>query len=460
MKVYFLGIGGIGMSAIARYCKAKGYEVSGYDRTPSPLTEQLEQERININYDDIAENVPADADLVIYTPAIPENSVQLNFVRSHNIPLEKRSVALGHITADKKVLSVAGTHGKTTTCGMIAHIMNTSPIGCSAFLGGILKNTGSNFIFNENSPYVVAEADEYDRSFLQLHPHISVITSIDEDHMDIYKTYDNLHGAFEQFALQTDKDGILLVKNHLKRLKEKVKHLTPWHTYSLSDTESDNYIWNIRISKGSYYFDYKNEECVWYDMQMKYPGIHNAENAVAALTVCNHALQESGYGLKEREQILRQGLLTVEGMKRRLDFVLRREGRILVDDYAHHPQEIASTIESLRHMYPDKHFTGIFQPHLYTRTRDLADGFARNLEQLDTVILLPVYPAREEPIAGVDSHMILRRIDKMDKYLVTKQQLFPLLEALEPEFVITFGAGDIDRLVGDIAKTLNCIDDE
>ncbi|MBR1774052.1 MAG: UDP-N-acetylmuramate--L-alanine ligase [Bacteroidales bacterium] len=455
MRVYFLGIGGIGMSAIARYLNTKGDEVMGYDRTKSNLTEQLEKEGIKINYEDIKENVPSDIDLCIYTPAIPENSIQLNYIKQLGIPMEKRSVALGHITKGKKVLAVAGSHGKTTTCGMIAHILSNSPYGCSAFLGGILKSIDSNFIYNKDSEFVVAEADEYDRSFLQLSPFASVITAIDEDHMDIYHTYENLHNAFEQFAQLTDKNGLLLVRIDRERLIEDLKDKTPLQTYSLTDIESDNYIWNLRISKGSYYFDYKHKDGVWYDMQMTYPGLHNVENAVAALSVCNFALQSIGVDKQEREKILREGLKTFSGMQRRLDFRIKSSERIFIDDYAHHPQEISSTIESLRQMYPNERLTGIFQPHLYSRTRDLADEFADALTKLDEVILLPIYPAREEPIEGVDSHMILHKINKMDKYLVTKEQLFPLLEALNPKFLITFGAGDIDRLVPEIETLLN-----
>lgn len=443
------------MSAIARYLNTKGDEVMGYDRTKSNLTEQLEKEGIKINYEDIKENVPSDIDLCIYTPAIPENSIQLNYIKQLGIPMEKRSVALGHITKGKKVLAVAGSHGKTTTCGMIAHILSNSPYGCSAFLGGILKSIDSNFIYNKDSEFVVAEADEYDRSFLQLSPFASVITAIDEDHMDIYHTYENLHNAFEQFAQLTDKNGLLLVRIDRERLIEDLKDKTPLQTYSLTDIESDNYIWNLRISKGSYYFDYKHKDGVWYDMQMTYPGLHNVENAVAALSVCNFALQSIGVDKQEREKILREGLKTFSGMQRRLDFRIKSSERIFIDDYAHHPQEISSTIESLRQMYPNERLTGIFQPHLYSRTRDLADEFADALTKLDEVILLPIYPAREEPIEGVDSHMILHKINKMDKYLVTKEQLFPLLEALNPKFLITFGAGDIDRLVPEIETLLN-----
>ena len=452
MKVYFLGIGGIGMSAIARYLNIRGDEVFGYDRTKTPLTMQLEKEGVKINYEDIESNVPIDIDLCIYTPAIPNDSKQLNYIKQLGTKLEKRSVALGNITKAKKVLAVSGSHGKTTTSGMIAHILSSSQYGCSAFLGGILKSIDSNFIYNKDSEFVVVEADEYDRSFLQLNPFASVITAIDEDHLDIYHTYENLHDAFEQFACLTNKEGFLLVRNDQKQLIRDLQSTTPLHTYSLSDMEADNYICNLRISKGCYYFDYKFEDGIWYDMQMMYPGMHNVENAIAALCVCNFALKHIGVDIKQREEILRNGLKTFSGMQRRLDFRMKTDGRIFIDDYAHHPQEISSTIDSLRQMYPNEKLTGIFQPHLYSRTRDLAEQFAKALEKLDEVILLPIYPAREEPIEGVDSHLILHKINKMDKYLVNKEQIFPLLQALNPKFLITFGAGDIADMVPEFEK--------
>ncbi len=454
MRVYFLGIGGIGMSAIARYLNTKGDEVMGYDRTESPLTHLLEQEGIKINYQDIKENVPDNVDLVIYTPAIPQDSEQFKEIKRRNYPIEKRSVALGHITKDKQVLAVAGTHGKTTTCGMIAHILSSSPVGCSAFLGGILKSINNNFIYSSTSKYVVVEADEYDRSFLQLNPYTSVITAIDKDHMDIYKTYDNLYAAFEQYALQTKRDGLLLVRQDNRQLIKDLKGTLPLQTYCLDDFQADNYMLNLRISKDTYYFDYFTPEGIWYDMHLTYPGRHNVENAIAAITICNFILKRENFNLMQRQQIIRTNLESFSGMYRRLDYHIRTKDKVFIDDYAHHPKEIATTINSLRQLYPNKHFTGIFQPHLYTRTRDLADEFAKALELLDTVILLPIYPAREEPIAGVDSHLLLHKINKMDKYLVSKGQLIELIEALNPEFLITFGAGDIDRLVPKIEDVL------
>jgi UDP-N-acetylmuramate--alanine ligase len=452
MKIYFVGIGGIGMSALARYFKTKGDEVFGYDHTRSPLCEELEKEGMSINYEDTIDNIPSNIDLCVYTPAIPESSNQIQYFKQNNIPLKKRAEVLGEIVKDKKVLAVAGTHGKTTTCGMIAHILTNAPCKCSAFLGGILKNIGSNFIYDTHSDYVVVEADEYDRSFLQLHPYVSVITSIQADHLDIYHTFENLYHTFEKYVNQTQSNGMLLRKQDVGKDFHigDIQH----RSYSLCSMETDYYMWNLRISNGSYYFDYKHEDGVWYDMQMTYPGQHNIENAIAALSVCDYVLKQEGVSLKQREEILRQGLRTFQGMWRRLDFQIKNKQRIFIDDYAHHPQEILTTIQSLRELYPKERLTGIFQPHLYTRTRDFADEFAKSLENLDEVILLPIYPAREEPIPGVDSHLLLHKINKMDKYLVTKEQLFPLLEALDPKFLITFGAGDIADLVPKIKDLL------
>ncbi|MDO5759612.1 MAG: UDP-N-acetylmuramate--L-alanine ligase [Bacteroidota bacterium] len=452
---YFLGIGGIGMSAIARYLNMQGHRVLGYDRVATELTKKLEAEGIQINYEDREENIPAGIDLCIYTPAIPESNIQFERIKASGVLMEKRSVALGHITKNKKVIAISGSHGKTTTCGMITHILSYSTVGCSAFLGGILKSVNNNFVFNNNSPYVVVEADEYDRSFLQLSPYISVITSIDADHLDIYQNYENLHKAFEDFALLTNNRGQLIVKTERKEIIEKLREKKPLSTYALNDIEADTYAWNIRIYKGSYYFDLNDYGETFFDLQMNYPGRHNIENAVVAMKVCNFVLKQEGISKSKREEILRQALSTFSGMKRRLDYIINNDRQIFIDDYAHHPKEIEATILSLKELYPNKQLTGIFQPHLYSRTKDLAKEFAKSLELLDSVILLPIYPAREEPIKGVTSHLIMQNINKMDKYYVSKEQLYPLLEALQPELLLTMGAGDIDREIDKIKQILS-----
>ena len=444
---YFIGIGGIGMSAIARYLNNNGHKVYGYDRTQTQLSIQLEQEGMNISYEDDPTCLPSNIDLVIYTPAIPKDNKILQEVINRGLRLEKRAIALSEIIKDKKVVAISGTHGKTTTSGLLAHLLHNSKIGCSAFLGGIANNYSTNMLCNEKSEYVVVEADEYDRSFLQLRPYIAAITSISPDHLDIYQNRDNLEQAFTQFANQTNKNGRIFLK---KEVSIETNTDITTNTYSLTNIESDYYAWNLRVSNGSYYFDYHTPEKIYYDMQMTYPGIHNIENAILALSI---ALT---LGVSEYE--LRSALKSFKGMKRRFDLKFKTAETIYYDDYAHHPEEIEATITSLRHLYPNKRICGIFQPHLYSRTKDFADEFAKALEELDDIILLPIYPAREEPIPGITSKTILHKINKMDKYHVIKEQLFPLLSALQPQLLVTLGAGDIDQLIEPIIELLT--DDE
>ena len=440
---YFVGIGGIGMSAIARYLKNNGHNIYGYDRTRTQLTAELEKEGMNVTYEDDINHLPEVIDLAIYTPAIPAENKILKEIIKRGIQLNKRAFALAEIVKEKKVIAIAGTHGKTTTSGLLAHLLYNSKIGCSAFLGGIANNYSTNMLCDTKSEYVVVEADEYDRSFLNLNPFVSAITSISPDHLDIYQNKENLEQAFAQFANQTDKNGHVFLKKEVKvEIDEQIKT----NTYSLTDIESDYYAWNVRVSNGSYYFDYHTPGKVYYDMQMTYPGIHNIENAVLALSIALNL------GVNEYE--LRAALKSFKGMKRRFDLKCKTDETIYYDDYAHHPEEIEATITSLKHLYPNKRICGIFQPHLYSRTKDLADQFAEALENLDDIILLPIYPAREEAIPGITSKTILHKINKMDKYHVTKEQLFPLLSALQPELLVTLGAGDIDQLVEPIIQLL------
>jgi UDP-N-acetylmuramate--alanine ligase len=440
---YFVGIGGIGMSAIARYLKNNGHNIYGYDRTRTQLTAELEKEGMNVTYEDDINHLPEVIDLAIYTPAIPAENKILKKIIKRGIQLNKRAFALAEIVKEKKVIAIAGTHGKTTTSGLLAHLLYNSKIGCSAFLGGIANNYSTNMLCDTKSEYVVVEADEYDRSFLNLNPFVSAITSISPDHLDIYQNKENLEQAFAQFANQTDKNGHVFLKKEVKvEIDEQIKT----NTYSLTDIESDYYAWNVRVSNGSYYFDYHTPGKVYYDMQMTYPGIHNIENAVLALSIA------LSLGVNEYE--LRAALKSFKGMKRRFDLKCKTDETIYYDDYAHHPEEIEATITSLKHLYPNKRICGIFQPHLYSRTKDFADQFAEALENLDDIILLPIYPAREEAIPGITSKTILHKINKMDKYHVTKEQLFPLLSALQPELLVTLGAGDIDQLVEPIIQLL------
>lgn len=457
MNYYFLGIGGIGMSALARFFKLGGNTVSGYDRTPSPLTSQLEAEGISIHYDDNPDLIPDGIDLVVYTPAVPKDTREFQHLEQSGVPMKKRSQVLGELTRGKKCIAVAGSHGKTTTSTMIAYLLSKTDIGCSAFLGGISKNFDSNLLVNNESQYVVVEADEYDRSFLQLHPYYSVITATDPDHLDIYGTHENLIQAFQQFANQTNPEGALFLKeglaghdhhhhdedegedeheheHHLK-ISEEIKCFS----YSARSIEPDFYAINVRNYNGNIYFDLRTPDKVLYDIELQNSCLYNVENAVAASAVA------LACGLDEYQ--LRYGLKTFAGIRRRFDVRVKTKDVVYIDDYAHHPKEIAATIESIKYLYPDKRIVGIFQPHLYTRTRDFADQFVDALKPLDEIILMPIYPAREKPIPGITSGMLLRKMDTMNKYLCSADQVPDLVEALCPDVVVTLGAGDIDRLV-------------
>ncbi len=433
---YFLGIGGIGMSALARYYHSLGYQISGYDKTITPLTRELESEGIQIHYIPDTTLIPKSVDLVIYTPAVAKDNEEYVFFEKQGIPIKKRAQILGEITATKKCIAVAGSHGKTTTSGMIAHLLHQSSIGCTAFLGGIAKNFNSNFILNSHSDYIIVEADEFDRSFLHLHPLYSVITSADADHLDIYETHQNLLDTFQQYANQTLSSGKLFVKENLSF---KINDTISYEKYSFDSLESDYYAWNVRTYKGNYFFDLHTPNKVYYDMELIGSPLYNVENAVAASAVA------LACGISEVE--LREGLKTFKGIKRRFDYRIKTNEFIFIDDYAHHPQEIATSIKSVKSLYPEKRIVGVFQPHLYTRTRDFAEAFADSLLPLDEIILLDIYPAREEPISGVSSKLILQKINKMNKYLCSKEELISLLPALTPDVLITLGAGDIDALV-------------
>lgn len=438
---YFLGIGGIGMSAIARYFLLKGDNIFGYDLTRTELTQELEKEGMSIVYEDNIDLLPKDIDMVIYTPAIPKDNTIFNYFLNSNTPILKRSEILAEITRDKKTIAISGTHGKTTVSTMVAHLLNNSSIGCSAFLGGISKNLNSNFLYNPNSQYIVVEADEYDRSFLKLSPYYSVITSIDEDHLDIYGTYENLLEAFREFANKTQDDGRLFIKQGLDlELKEELVS----QTYTIRGIEADYYAWNIRNYNSKYYFDLRTPEKVIYDLCLNYPGIHNIENILVSSAI---ALK---LGVSEDE--LRKGIESFSGVRRRFDIRIKTKDFVYIDDYAHHPNEIKSCIESIRDMFPTKKLTGVFQPHLFSRTRDFADEFARALEGLDEVVLLDIYPAREKPIENINSKWLLHKINKMDKYYSEEDGLLDLLDALYPEVLLTIGAGNIDKFVGKIEE--------
>jgi len=456
------------MSALARFFHRRGDRVSGYDRTSSPLTEELQAEGIEVHYEDNPDLIPADVDLVIYTPAIPQELQEFQALKARGVQMEKRSQMLGELTRGKKCIAVAGTHGKTTTSTMIAHLLGNAPCGCSAFLGGISKNFGSNLHVDSKSDYVVVEADEYDRSFLQLHPHMAVITATDPDHLDIYGTHEHMLEAYAQFANQTDPDGFLFFKEGIFRTLDGEEFLEYGHdhhhdeehhhsnaqalthsniqTYTARGIDADYYAINVRTYNGNLFFDLRTPNGVFYDIEIDGTALFNVENAVAASAVALSC------GLDQYQ--LRTGLKTFAGVRRRFDYRIREKELVYIDDYAHHPQEIRSTMESIRFLYPGKRVVGVFQPHLYSRTRDLADQFAEVLGTLDELIMMPIYPAREKPILGVTSSMVLRKVNTMSKYLCTPDQVLELVPALCPDVVVTLGAGDIDRLVPRLEATL------
>ena len=442
--IYFIGIGGIGMSAIARYYNFKGLDVSGYDRTESELTRQLSQEGIRVHYTDSPELIPESIQetLVVYTPAIPEDLQELVTVRQKGYKVIKRSRMLGEITDGQVCLAVAGTHGKTTTSTFAAHILTQSGEGCSAFLGGISKNYGTNLLVSKNN-VVVAEADEFDRSFLQLHPEIAVITAMDADHLDIYGDLEHVQEAFREFASQVS--GAVIKKIGLPLSQEDTP--AKLYTYSLDNPQADFYASDIRLQEdGHYVFDINYPDGTIKDVRLGVLGWVNVENCVAAAAICLlHGTDP---------QSIRKAAGSFQGARRRLDVHLNRPGLTYIDDYAHHPAELATAISSLKQIFPSRTLTGVFQPHLYTRTRDLAQGFAMALSLLDELILLDIYPAREEPIEGVTSDIIFKDVTCKHKIMLHKEDLLGYLEGKKLDVLATFGAGDIDRLVQPITEML------
>ncbi len=444
-NIYFIGIGGIGMSAIARYYKFKGCNVSGYDKTPSELTGELIAEGIGVHYEDNTDFIPKDVEntLVVYTPAIPHDLKELLYVQEHGYTLLKRSKTLGEIAKGQRCLAVAGTHGKTTTSTLLAHIFTDSKVGCSAFLGGISKNYDTNLLVSHN-PTIVAEADEFDRSFLQLFPEIAVITAMDADHLDIYGDLKHVHEAFQAFAGQVS--GTVITKLGLD--------ITPNHTkarimrYSYNDPRADFYADNLRKDECGYFtFNLKYPDGVIKDCRVGVPGWVNVENAVAASAIA------IVYGIDP--EAIRHALGTFLGVKRRFDIHVNRPGCAYIDDYAHHPNEISTAISSMRDIFPGRRLTAIFQPHLYTRTRDFADEFAKALSAVDKLILLDIYPAREEPIPGVSSRLIFDKVTAPEKVLLKKEMLMKYLEDEKIDTLITFGAGNIDRFIPQITEMLS-----
>lgn len=443
-EIYFIGIGGIGMSAIARYYNFKGYKVSGYDRTPSELTNKLEQEGIAIHYEDRPDLLPEDKEnsLVIYTPAIPNELEELAKARREGYRLLKRSQVLGELTKGERTLAVAGTHGKTTTSSMIAHILEHSRVGCNAFLGGISLNYGTNFLFNANS-LVVVEADEFDRSFLQLHPQLSVITAMDADHLDIYGDLEHMQQAYREYAAQVE-EGIVAKFGLPLEQKDFKAHI---YSYHLEDERADFHARNLRLSPdGHYSFDLVHPKGVIEDIRVGTLGKLNVENSVAAAAIC--ILQ----GVEEEQ--IKEGIGTFKGVKRRLEEHLNTPEATYIDDYAHHPEEIRAALSSIREMFPGRQILAIFQPHLYTRTRDFATEFAQALSLADKLALLDIYPARELPIEGVSSEIIYKDVTCKEKVLLRYEELTEWLKGEKTDVVVSLGAGNIDRLVEGITEAL------
>ncbi len=448
-RVYFLGIGGIGMSAIARHYRSLGIPVAGYDRTPSDITRQLESEGAEVSYTDSVDSVPQsfrnpEGTLVVLTPAIPPDSQIWAFLRKQGHRIEKRAVALGELTDPLKTYCVAGTHGKTTTSTLMAHIMRQSSVGCSAFLGGVSVNYDTNYWGNNQSDVAVTEADEFDRSFLQLHPTGAVITAMDPDHLDIYGTHAEMIKSFLDFAANVRPGGLLVVKNGLPVVSEDVAKGVTIRTYALLDPLADFHAENIRTRDQRYEFDLATPDGIIKDIRLGIPGLHNIENAAAAIAMALHA------GATADE--VRSACASFKGDKRRFEIKLETPSAMVIDDYAHHPQEIRTTLESLRHLYAGRKLTVAFQPHLYTRTRDLADDFAQALSLADRTWLIDIYPAREEPIEGVSSQMLLDRMKPGVGRMSSKVALADDIVSEDFDIVVVMGAGNIDRLVDGITE--------
>ena len=452
-SIYFVGAGGIGMAALERYFLAKGKKVAGYDRTATDLTHALESEGVEIAYDEDPALIPAycrdpKTTLVVYTPAIPAGHKGLTWFRAQGFEVVKRARVLGLVTEDSRGLCFSGTHGKTTTSSMAAHILQVSGIGSNAFLGGVLRNYGSNFLLSNTSPYSVIEADEFDRSFHQLTPYIAVVTSTDPDHLDIYGNYENYLESFAHFTELIRPGGTLIVHTGLNL---KPRPQAGVKTFTYSQDAGDFHAANIRKGQGDIIFDFIAPDGAIRDVKLGVPVAINIENAIAAMAVC--------WLIKVPAQAISEGIATFQGAKRRFEFWLKEpgeHGQVVIDDYAHHPNELRASIESVRDLYPGRKLSVIFQPHLYTRTRDLAPDFARALSLADEVLLLPIYPARELPIPGVTSEIILNDITCPVKKIYTKENLLDSLHLLNFDVLLTAGAGDIvdllPRIVEEVKK--------
>ena len=449
-SVYFIGAGGIGMSALLRYFLSKGKKVGGYDRTPSGLTATLIEEGAQIHYEEAVENIPSDfldvtSTLIVYTAAMPENHVLLQYFRNNGFTIYKRAQVLGMLTRSSKGLCAAGTHGKTTTSTMAAHLLHQSHVGCDAFLGGISKNYTTNLLLSDSSEYVVIEADEFDRSFHWLTPYATVITATDADHLDIYGTEEAYLESFSHYTSLIQPGGALIMRHGITlnpRLQEGVR------LYTYSTNEGDFHAENIRIGGGEIFFDYVSPLGNIKDIQLGVPVAINIENGIAAMALAQLS------GVTDEE--IKAAMTSFKGIDRRFDFKLKTDKVVYLSDYAHHPEEIKQSILSMRALYADKKLTGVFQPHLYTRTRDFYQEFAQSLSLLDEVILTDIYPARELPIEGVSSQLIYDHLrTDMEKALCKKEEVLGILADKDIEVLITLGAGDIENYAPQICEILN-----
>ena len=445
-NVFFIGIGGIGMSALARYFNSMAIPVFGYDLTSTTLTKEMESNGISITYKDkvseINEEVQQNREntLVVYTPAIPESNLIWNYFKNERYTLKKRAEVLGMITEQYKTIAVAGTHGKTTTSSMIAVVINQSRVKCNAFLGGIATNFSSNLVLNDSSDWVVVEADEYDRSFLSLVPNIAVVTSTDADHLDIYGDSDSMNQSFQEFVDKVNPSGKVFLQEKVQLTFNKVE------TYSLTDKNSSYYAENISVENGDFVFDAVSPFGYVENIKIGINGLHNIENALATIAVC----QEVGID----NDTIKKGLENYRGVKRRFEYILKGEELVFIDDYAHHPTEIKALVNSVRKLYPKKKITGIFQPHLFSRTKDFGDEFAKELSQLDEVIVLDIYPAREEPMAGINADFLLDKMNGISKRKDSKETVVQNIDAKDLEVLLTIGAGDISTLVEPLKQKL------
>ncbi len=442
-RIYFIGIGGIGMSALARYFNTQGVVVSGYDKTPTTLTDDLEKEGIQIHFEDDLSKIDKEATVIVYTPAIPADHKELNFYKDNGYLVVKRSDVLNWITENAFTIAIAGTHGKTTTTSMTAHILRHTGYGCNAFLGGIASNYNTNFWSHENNT-VVVEADEYDRSFLKLAPNIAVVTAVDPDHLDIYGTAEEVLKAFGQFTDKIKQGGTLIQKMGTEFNVDKSNKTV--FSYGYDKAAASFHTVNLKVVEGSYIFDFVHPLGIMKDVVLNMGGLHNVENATAAIAIA--------LTLNIEEQKIKEAVAAFKGVKRRFEYKVKTANKVLIDDYAHHPEELNALISGVRSLYPREKMVLVFQPHLYSRTQDQAKGFIEVLDKADEVILLPIYPARELPIEGVTSEMLLNGMKLNNKRVMTKEALIEWASATSDKLIVMAGAGDIDVCINKIQDLL------